>query len=94
MKDQENFLAKALKSIIKDAIREELATVKPSEPEPLLLDTEAAAKLLAVPETWLAAAARSGKVKSVRLGAYVRFKRADLEKYIEEENEREGQSDA
>jgi hypothetical protein len=42
-----------------------------------------------VPETWLAAAARSGKVKCVRLGAYVRFRREDLEKYIEEEKERD-----
>jgi excisionase family DNA binding protein len=81
----DNPLLEGLKQLMREAVREEIQNSlkgQNQQPEPLLLDTEAAAKLLAVPETWLAAAARSRKVSSVRLGAYVRFKRCDLEKYI------------
>jgi excisionase family DNA binding protein len=75
---------------LREILRQELAALKPAEPEPLLLDTEAAAQLLKVPPTWLATAARDGKVKSVRLGAYVRFRKRDLEAFIlKDQSERE-----
>jgi excisionase family DNA binding protein len=82
MKDQENFLADALKSIFKDALREELAKFQTPEPEKLLLNVTEAAKLLNVPGTWLASMAREQKIKSIKLGHYVRFSRADLESFI------------
>ena len=83
MKDQENLLADALKSIVKNAIREDLGKLQTSEPEKLLLNVSEAAKIMNVPETWLATTAREQKIKSVRLGHYVRFARADLENFIQ-----------
>ena len=82
MKDQENLLADALKSIVKNAIREELGKLQTLEPEKLLLNVSEAAKIMNVPQTWLATMAREQKIKSVKLGHYVRFARADLEAFI------------
>jgi excisionase family DNA binding protein len=82
MNDQQNFLADALKSIVRDALREELSKLQPNEPEKLLLNVTEAAKLLNVPETWLASMAREGKINSIKLGHYVRFARTDLEAFI------------
>jgi excisionase family DNA binding protein len=48
-----------------------------------LLDARAAAELLGVPATWLLAQARRDAVPHVRLGKYVRFQAADLERWIE-----------
>ena len=65
-------------------MREQLETITRAtgKPEKLLLNTEEAAQLLNVPHTWLASMAREGKIKSVKLGHYVRFARADLEAFI------------
>jgi excisionase family DNA binding protein len=65
-------------------VRQELLAVSATngKPEPLLFDTEAAAHFLNVPATWLASMAREGKIKSVKLGHYVRFQRADLEEFV------------
>lgn len=53
-----------------------------SPPEPLL-DAKAAAEILRVPVTWLREAARQGRIRSIRLGHYVRFRRTDLAAFIE-----------
>jgi excisionase family DNA binding protein len=47
-----------------------------------LLDAKAAGDLLGVPGSWLLAQARSDKIPHVRLGKYVRFDPADLERWI------------
>jgi excisionase family DNA binding protein len=68
---------------LREIVREELQAVSASgKPEPLLLDTDEAAQFLNVPPTWLASMAREQKIKSVKLGHYVRFARADLEAFI------------
>jgi excisionase family DNA binding protein len=69
----------------REIVREELVKLQPPKPEKLLLNTTEAAELLNLPPTWVAEAGRSGKIPTVRLGAYVRFKKSDLEKYIEDE---------
>ena len=68
---------------IRLVVREEIAAAVKTQAKPkLLVDTEQAAAMLDVPSTWLAEAARSGRVPSVRLGHYVKFKVADLEAFI------------
>jgi len=71
----------------REIVRQELAALKPAEPEKLLLDVNDAARLLDVPKSWLAEAARTGKVKAVRLGHYVKFRRSDLEEFIQQSKE-------
>jgi excisionase family DNA binding protein len=74
---------------LRAVVRQELEAVSANgKPEPLLLETEAAAQFLNVPATWLASMAREGKIKSVKLGHYVRFKRDDLETFILEMKDR------
>ena len=68
----------------REIVREELAALKPAEPEKLLLDTDEAARLLSVPPTWLGSMAREGKIKCIKLGHYVRFARSDLGSFIQE----------
>ena len=43
-----------------------------------LLDAQGAADLLNVPASWVLAEARAGRIPSVSLGKYRRFKRDDL----------------
>jgi excisionase family DNA binding protein len=50
-----------------------------------LLDSKAAAAILCVPPSWLREAARQGRVRCVRVGHYVRFRRTDLAAFIEGE---------
>ena len=47
-----------------------------------LLDARQAGDLLGVPGSWLLTQARRGQVPHVRLGKYVRFDPADLERWI------------
>jgi hypothetical protein len=49
----------------------------------LLYSTKEAADLCSVPESWLASAARTGKVKCRHIGNYVRFALEDLQEFIE-----------
>jgi excisionase family DNA binding protein len=49
-----------------------------------LLDAKAVADRLGVPETWVRESARSGAMPCVRLGRYVRFDLADVERWLEE----------
>ena len=52
--------------------------------EPLLTPREAAA-LLAVPVSWIYAAAREHRLPCVRLGRHVRFVRTQLEQFVLEQ---------
>jgi excisionase family DNA binding protein len=49
-----------------------------------LLDAKAVADRLGVPESWVRESARSGAIPHVRLGRYVRFDLADVERWLEE----------
>lgn len=49
-----------------------------------LLTAPELADRLAVPKTWILESARSGAMPCVRLGRYVRFDLADVEKWLEE----------
>ena len=49
-----------------------------------LLDARAVAERLGVPESWVRESARSGAMPCVRLGRYVRFDLADVERWLEE----------
>jgi excisionase family DNA binding protein len=74
-------LRESLEPWLRGIIREELTK---QEPLPkLLYSTKEAAKLLDVPETWLASAARTGHVPCVHVGHYVRFAMSDLHDFIE-----------
>jgi hypothetical protein len=48
-----------------------------------LLDAKAAGALLRVPPSWLLAQARRNVIPHVRLGKYVRFDPADLERFVQ-----------
>lgn len=59
------------------------ATVDPLAGGPMpLLDARAAGRLLGVPDTWLLAQAREGRIPHHRLGRYVRFSAADLHDWL------------
>jgi len=66
------------------ALAIELATlITDRQAQPTLLDAEAAASLLNVPASWVLAEARANRIPTVRLGKYVRFRRDDLQAWIE-----------
>ena len=67
---------------LREIIRAEVAASKPTVK--LLFTTTEAAKLCNVKPSWLAWAARSGKVNCRRLGHNVRFAIEDLEELIEQ----------
>jgi len=48
----------------------------------LAYTTKEAAKIIGVPDTWLAKAARQGDVSCVRMGHYVNFTPDDLKSFI------------
>ena len=56
--------------------------------EDRLLTVQDVAEWLAVPVSWVYAAAESGKLPSVRVGRYRRFHRADIERYLEQQRQR------
>jgi hypothetical protein len=70
---------------IREIIREEIRTASNGNGHlpKLLYNTKEAARLCDIPESWLASAARSGKVKCRHLGNYVRFTLEDLKEFIE-----------
>ncbi len=73
----------ALLDAFRQIVREEIATAVNSQSKQKMTYTTAeAAEILNVPETWLATAAREGRVPVVRVGHYVRFKISDLENFI------------
>jgi excisionase family DNA binding protein len=86
MKTETNTLFDSLKQLVREAVREELQALNGNKPNPpkLLLDTKEAAAMIAVPESWLAEAARENKIPSVRVGHYRRFRLIDLESFIKQ----------
>ena len=72
------------KWIVLAALMQELTQPRPaleppsSEPDELLTAKQVAV-LWNVPETWVREQARMGKLPSIRLGHYVRFRRPDIE---------------
>lgn len=56
----------------------ELAALIGQQVTPPLLDAGQAAAILNVPQSWVAAEARAGRIPHVRLGRYVRFNRDEL----------------
>jgi excisionase family DNA binding protein len=56
----------------------ELAALIGQQATPPLLDSGQAAAILNVPQSWIAAEARAGRIPHVRLGRYVRFNRDEL----------------
>ena len=49
-----------------------------------LLDAKEIAEMLGVPESWVRESARSGAMPCVRLGRYVRFDLADVERWVDD----------
>jgi excisionase family DNA binding protein len=56
----------------------ELAALIGQRATPPLLDSGQAAAILNVPQSWIAAEARAGRIPHIRLGRYVRFNRDAL----------------
>ena len=54
---------------------------------PRFIDAKTAAAQWGVPESWVYDQARQGKLPSVRLGHYVRFRPDDLERFIAEQRQ-------
>jgi excisionase family DNA binding protein len=53
-----------------------------------LLDAKEIAGRLGVPEGWVREQARSGTIPHYRLGKYIRFNLADVERWLEDECKR------
>jgi hypothetical protein len=71
-----------LRAIVRQAVRMELDSRQPQVPR-IAHGLKEAAAMLSVPPTWLAAKARAGEIKSVRLGHYVTFTEQDLREFAE-----------
>jgi excisionase family DNA binding protein len=56
-----------------------------------LLDAEEVGELLGVPKSWVWEQSRQGRIPTVRLGRYRRYRREAIERWIEE-REDEGRS--
>jgi excisionase family DNA binding protein len=60
----------------------EIESLSPEEPivnaDSRLLTAQEAAQHLGVPVSWVRDASRQGRLKSVRLGRYIRFRLSDL----------------
>ena len=54
----------------------------PRETPESLLTAGALAEQLGVPESWVRSEEREGRIPSVRIGKYVRFRRADVERAL------------
>ena len=72
----------AIRLAVKEAAAEAVKEVKAAHDK--LLTAEEAADFLNVPITWVGEAARRGELPSIKAGHYRRFRRADLEKFIEQ----------
>jgi excisionase family DNA binding protein len=64
------------------ALAVELATLLDQQAPPLL-DAAAAAALLSVPASWVLGQARKDRIPHVKLGRYTRFRRADLDQWLD-----------
>jgi hypothetical protein len=67
-------------------VRQEVKAIVDAQYSPtprIVYPLKEAAEMLSVPSTWLAARARAGEIKCVRLGHYVTFAEKDLREYAE-----------
>ncbi len=53
--------------------------------ESVLLDAEQVAQILNVPKSWVLTQARADRLPHVKLGHYVRFSRAEIDRWIVEQ---------
>jgi len=65
-------------------VRHREAEVSLSEP---LLKAADAARLLAVRQSWVYEAVRTGRLPCIRVGRHIRFTRTDLEAWLREQRE-------
>jgi excisionase family DNA binding protein len=65
-------------------VRHREAEVSLSEP---LLKAADAARLLAVPESWVYEAVRTGRLPCIRVGRHIRFTRSGLEAWVREQRD-------
>lgn len=73
-----------LRAVIAQEIQGAMAAIgNGNGSSPALMSAEQAAKLYSVPKSWIAEAARSGELASIKMGHYRRFRREDLQNYIE-----------
>jgi excisionase family DNA binding protein len=85
MKTDETMIVTMTVSDLRAIVREEVTGAVKNQSKPKLTYTTAeAAGILNVPETWLATAARDGKIPSLKIGHYVRFRASDLETFVGE----------
>lgn len=87
MEDVFKNIATSLKALMGEVIASEIRRAlaeQTSVPAPLLVDTATAAAMLALPESWVASAARRGELPCVKLGHHVRFRLSDIEAFIKE----------
>lgn len=85
-KDSGGLLGDALLGAIRQAVKEAVAEAvrEAKADDGRLLSIEEASALLNVKKTWVGEAARRGELPSVKIGFYRRFKRADIEKFVEQ----------
>ena len=73
-------------------VRRQSVTTPAGQGPDRLLDAGEVAKLLNVPATWVAEAARAGRIPHVRLGRYVRFEHLAVLEWVAQ-NRRVSRSD-
>jgi excisionase family DNA binding protein len=73
----DNDLLEAIRAIIREEIK---------QTEERLLDPEELAERLNVPLSWVYESSRQGRIPTVRIGRYVRFKLSDVLKSKRKEN--------
>ena len=73
----------ALHKVIREAVRAEFAAVQDQAPVSEWLDTKGAAAILGVHVKTVERLARAGEIKSARAGRKLRFRREDVNAYLE-----------
>jgi len=84
-KTVESALEELARRVAKEEIRALKADLNGNENQQpkLLYTTKEAAKIIGVPRTWLARAARQGDISCVHMGHYVNFTLDNLKAFIE-----------
>ena len=85
--DDERMIVQLSVGQLRKLIRDEIEAAKKQELPRVLYDSEEAAKILNVPETWVATKARAGEIKVTRMGHYVLFTLADLQEFARRHRE-------
>ena len=71
-----------LRAVVREEIERAAGQDGHQEPK-FIYTTKEAAKIIGVPVSWLAKAARQGDISCVRMGHYVNFTLDDLKSFIE-----------